>query len=49
MGVGRGLAWIAEWIVKPAGLMKYGVSSSTLPSRSIFTSDEAVISSNSRP
>ena len=38
--------WIAEWITKPALFTGWRVSITRLPSTSIFTSDEAVISSN---
>jgi hypothetical protein len=42
-------AWIALWIVKPAGFTSCGLADTLRPSRSIFTSDEAVISSNVMP
>jgi hypothetical protein len=38
-------AWIALWIVNPAGLMSWGLSSTLFPARSILTRLEAVISS----
>ena len=40
--------WIAEWMVKPAGLVMNGVGSTGLPSIPTLTSDEAVTSSNIR-
>ena len=42
-------AWMALWMTKPAGLIGNGVSCSTLPSMSILTRLEAVISSNIMP
>ncbi len=42
-------AWMQLWMVNPAGLISYGQSMTLLPPRSIFTSVEALISSNSRP
>jgi hypothetical protein len=42
-------AWMAEWMVKPAGLMKLEVSWTTCPWRSTLTSEEAVISSKNQP
>jgi hypothetical protein len=42
-------AWMAEWMVKPAGLMKLEVCWTMFPSRSILTSAEAVISSKNQP
>ena len=41
--------WTAEWIVKPAGFTRAGASPTLLPSTSILTSDEAVISSQRWP
>ena len=41
--------WMAEWIMKPAGFTRNGLSITLLPSLSIFTSDEAVTRSNSTP
>ncbi len=43
--------WMAEWIVKPAAMTRFdsGISSTTLPSRSIFTRSEARISWNITP
>ena len=40
--------WIAEWMVKPAGLVMNGVGSTGLPSMSTLTRLEAVTSSNIR-
>ena len=42
-------AWIALWIVKPAGLTANSDSSSLLPCASILIRLDAVISSNIRP
>jgi hypothetical protein len=38
--------WIAEWMVKPAGLVMNGVGSTGLPWTSTLTSEDAVTSSN---
>jgi hypothetical protein len=42
-------AWMALWMVKPAGLMGQGLSPTLFPCMSIFTRLEAVISSNIIP
>ena len=42
-------AWIALWMVKPAGLISYGEAMTLLPSRSTLTRLEAVISSKVIP
>jgi hypothetical protein len=40
---------MALWMVKPAGLMSWGVSITLFPARSTLIRLEAVISSNSMP
>lgn len=41
--------WMALWMTKPAGLSSDGSPCTTRPSRSTFSSADAVISSNRMP